>query len=235
MGYKPGTDESMIRHRPLKVYAFDPSRGRTLGNYMTINVEYEDVQPGPLGKYLHVIDYDATHDCYYLPIDLTDRKIMIQGGLDPNESDPRFHQQMVYAVVSETIRRFEFALGRKIVWAFERRVVEEYDERKPLREIRRHRTAHAAQADEAVGEGARAHRTEFTVAGRPLRETRIGAGLTTGMQRCIGVLLSVVDLTQPGCLGLAGFGSGIMPSFLPGVTWSWFTSERRARASEVIE
>ncbi|HEX5731504.1 MAG TPA: peptidase M4 [Blastocatellia bacterium] len=133
MGNKPGTDESTIRHRPLKVYAFDPSRGRTLGNYMTINVEYEDVQPGPLGKYVHVIDYDATHDCYYLPIDLTERKILIQGGIDPNESDPRFHQQMVYAVVSETIRRFEFALGRTIVWAFERRIHDEYDERKPLR------------------------------------------------------------------------------------------------------
>ncbi len=104
--------------RPLKAYAFDPTQGRTLGNYMTVNVKYEKLQPGPAGKYLAVIDYDATNKCYYRPIDLDDPAIMIGGGLDPAESDPQFHQQMVYAVASETIRRFELALGRPIRWSF---------------------------------------------------------------------------------------------------------------------
>lgn len=109
--------------RPLKAYAFDPTQGRALGNYMTVNVRYELLTPGPVGNYLAVIDYDATNKCYYHPIDLDDPAVLIRGGLDPAESDPRFHQQMVYAVASETIRRFEFALGRSIKWSFDRRRV----------------------------------------------------------------------------------------------------------------
>jgi len=106
--------------RPLKAYAFDPTRGRTLGNYMTIDVRYESLKPGPIGKYLSVIDYDATNKCYYRPVDLDDPGVLIRSGLDPAESDPQFHQQMVYAVASETIRRFEMALGRSIRWSFAR-------------------------------------------------------------------------------------------------------------------
>jgi hypothetical protein len=107
-------------HRPLKAYAFDPSRGRTLGNHMTIDVPYEKLEKGLSGKYLEVIDYDASNDCYYQPVDLNNPSVLIQGGLDPSESDPRFHQQMVYAVASKTISVFEFALGRKAKWGFNR-------------------------------------------------------------------------------------------------------------------
>ena len=102
--------------RPLRVYAFDPTAGRNLSNYMTINVRHERLTPGPIGKYLAVIDYDASNDCYYEPVDLDAPAVLIRGGLEPSESDPRFHQQMVYAVASETIRLFEFALGRKVKW-----------------------------------------------------------------------------------------------------------------------
>jgi len=108
-------------YRPLKVYAFDPSIGRNLGNYMTINVPYERLTTGPVGEYLAVIDYDATHDTYYEPVNLDDPEVLIRGGLDPSESDPRFHQQMVYAVASETIRRFRLALGRRPKWGFRER------------------------------------------------------------------------------------------------------------------
>jgi hypothetical protein len=106
--------------RPLKVYAFDPSRGRTLGNYMTVNVPYEKLENGLSGEYLQVIDYDASNKCYYQPVDLNNPSVLMQGGLEPSESDPRFHQQMVYAVASKTIKIFEFALGRKIKWGFNR-------------------------------------------------------------------------------------------------------------------
>jgi hypothetical protein len=105
-------------YRPLKVYAFDPTQGRNLGNYMTLNVPYEKLDPGPVGEYLAVIDYDASNERYYRPVNLDDPAVLLRGGLDPSESDPRFHQQMVYAVASETIRRFEFALGRKVRWGF---------------------------------------------------------------------------------------------------------------------
>ena len=38
----------------------------------------------------------------------------MQGGIDPAEGDPRFHQQMVYAVASRIIEIFDRALGRPI-------------------------------------------------------------------------------------------------------------------------
>lgn len=102
--------------RPLSVYAFDPSAGRLVGNYMTASVRYEAVQPGPVGERFAVIDYDGANKTFYQPIDLNDPRLLIRGGLAPSESDPRFHQQMVYAVASETLQRFEFALGRRIHW-----------------------------------------------------------------------------------------------------------------------
>jgi hypothetical protein len=113
-----GHTREMPPSRPLKVYAFDPTHGRNLGNYMTINVPYEKLTPGPVGEYLAVIDYDASNGCYYQPMDLDQPAVLVRGGLDPSESDPHFHQQMVYAVASETIRRFEFALGRRPRWGF---------------------------------------------------------------------------------------------------------------------
>ncbi len=49
--------------RPLRIFAFDPILGRTMGNYMTIKVPYEGLKPGPVSGYLEVIDYDATNKC----------------------------------------------------------------------------------------------------------------------------------------------------------------------------
>src|ERR1043166_2279769 len=106
--------------RPLKAYAFDPSQGRNLGNSMTVSIRHEPLLPGPIGKYLAVIDYDASNDRYYEPVDLNDPAVLVRGGLEPSESDPRFHQQMVYAIASETIARFEFALGRPVRWRWDR-------------------------------------------------------------------------------------------------------------------
>jgi hypothetical protein len=108
--------------RPLKVYAFDPGAGRFVGNYMTASVRYEKLEPGPVGNRFAVIDYDGTNKTFYKPIDLNDPKLLVGGGLAPSETDPRFHQQMVYAVASETLQRFEFALGRRIHWARVRKV-----------------------------------------------------------------------------------------------------------------
>jgi hypothetical protein len=102
--------------RPLNVYAFDPSLGKFVGNYMTASVRFEQLQPGPIGERFAVIDYDGTSKTFYTPIDLNDPKLMVAGGFPPNETDPRFHQQMVYAVASETLQRFEFALGRRVHW-----------------------------------------------------------------------------------------------------------------------
>lgn len=102
--------------RPLKAYAFDPSLGRFIGNEMTIEVKYEKLLPGPIGQKVAVIDYDGANKVFYKPVDLDDPGLLIRGGLSPSESDPRFHQQMVYAVVSETVQHYEMALGRRIRW-----------------------------------------------------------------------------------------------------------------------
>jgi hypothetical protein len=103
--------------RSLKVYALDPSAGNYIGNVMTVNVKWErNLKPGPIGAKIAVIDYDPPNDRYYPPIDLNDHRILACDGLNPSESDPRFHQQMVYAVASETIEKFEVALGRQIHW-----------------------------------------------------------------------------------------------------------------------
>jgi hypothetical protein len=108
--------------RPLKAYAFDPTQGRHLGNRMSMAVRYQELDPGPVVRDhntwdgIAVVDYDATHGVYYKPVDLDDPRILIRGGLDPIEADPRFHQQMVYAVVTDTIQHFEAALGRRIHW-----------------------------------------------------------------------------------------------------------------------
>jgi hypothetical protein len=88
---------------------------------MIINTPYEKLQRGPKGGHLQVIDYDASNECYYQAVDLEDPRILLINGLDPDESDPLFHQQMVYAVASETIMRFETSLGRSIKWSFAKR------------------------------------------------------------------------------------------------------------------
>jgi hypothetical protein len=77
----------------------------------------EGLKPGPIGEYLEVVDYDPASECFYDPLDLNDPHILAQDGLPPSEGDPRFHQQMVYAVAMTTIRNFEHALGRRALWA----------------------------------------------------------------------------------------------------------------------
>jgi hypothetical protein len=97
----------------LKIFAFDPSLRRSGGNLAVVEVVNEEhVGPGPEGRLVRVVDYNATEDVYYPPVNLDDPDILIQRGLDPSDSDPRFHQQMVYAVVMKVIENFERALGR---------------------------------------------------------------------------------------------------------------------------
>src|SRR5215213_5247410 len=81
--------------RPLRIFASDPMLGRTAGNRIAINVENEpELKAGPCGSRIRVIDYDATQRRYYAPVNLNEPGILMTGGLEPNESDPRFHQQM---------------------------------------------------------------------------------------------------------------------------------------------
>lgn len=116
-------------YRKLRGYAFDPSLSVHMDtaviNEITYKVEWEDaaaqggegLKPGPVGKYLEVVDYDPASGCFYEPINLNDPHLLAQDGLPPSEGNPQFHQQMVYAVAMTTIRNFEQALGRPALWA----------------------------------------------------------------------------------------------------------------------
>lgn len=114
--------------RRLRVFAFDPSLGLQLEsagiNEVQLAVPWErdekgrdTLEPGPVGEYVEVIDHDPASAAFYEPIDLNDPAIVAQDGLPPSESNPQFHQQMVYAVTMRTIRNFELALGRLALWS----------------------------------------------------------------------------------------------------------------------
>ena len=117
--------------RRLRVYALDPSVGKTLDslaiNETTLSVPWDDtsddnpsstpLQPGPVGEYLEVVDIDPASNKLYDPVDLNNNQLLTQDGWPPSEGNPQFHQQMVYAVAMTTIEHFEKALGRKVLWA----------------------------------------------------------------------------------------------------------------------
>ena len=109
----------------LRVFAFDPSVSSqfdTAGiGEITISVPWEkDLAPGPVGEYVEVVDADPASGVCYKPVDLNDPRILSQDGLAPSESNPQFHQQMVYAVAMATIGHFEQALGRVALWSSHR-------------------------------------------------------------------------------------------------------------------
>jgi subtilisin family serine protease len=114
--------------RRLRVYALDPSVAKSLAsvsvNQTVLSVPWDDLpltpeplRAGPVGEYLEVVDVDPASKRVYEPVDLNDKFVLAQDGMPPSEGDPKFHQQMVYAVGMTTIRHFERALGRRALWA----------------------------------------------------------------------------------------------------------------------
>lgn len=131
--------------RRLRVYAFDPqasTRMDTAGvNVATIKLPWERayeeaLQPGPVNDYLEVIDVDPVSGQFYEAVDLDNPYLLAQDGLAPSEGDPRFHQQMVFAVAMKTIRTFERALGRRVFWAPKKEVTPEGNIYKPVPKLR---------------------------------------------------------------------------------------------------
>lgn len=107
--------------RRLRIYAFDPSASLQLQtavvNAATVTLPWEELEPGPVGEYVEVVDVDPSSGGFYEPVDLDVRALLVQDGLPPSDGNPQFHQQMAYAVAMVTIRNFERALGRKVLWA----------------------------------------------------------------------------------------------------------------------
>jgi hypothetical protein len=112
--------------RRLRIFSFDPAlaaRYDLVGmSGVTIEIPWEDdLKPGPIGEYVEVVDIDPGSNAAYAPVDLNSPALLATDGLPPSESDPRFHQQMCYAVAMKTIEHFERALGRKALWSSHRR------------------------------------------------------------------------------------------------------------------
>ena len=107
--------------RRLRVFAFDPSLSTRLEtetiNELTLHIPWEQLDLGPVGEYIEVVDVDPASSCYYNPVDLNHPHLLAQDGLPPTESNPQFRQPMVYAVAMTTIREFERALGRVALWS----------------------------------------------------------------------------------------------------------------------
>jgi hypothetical protein len=117
-GAKPERPKPILpSRRLLRAYAFDPLSTRLSGDFLTIDIPFEtDLRPGPSGRLLQVVDYDAVRDLWYLPIDLNDPAVLAQSGMHPTESDPRTHQQVAYAVAMSVIERFERFGGFRFRW-----------------------------------------------------------------------------------------------------------------------
>ena len=118
--------------RRLRVLSFDPSLATRIEtstiNEITVEIPWEDLRPGPIGDCLEVVDVDHASGMFYHPVDLNEKYLLAQDGLPSSESNPQFHQQMVYAVAMTTIRQFERALGRVALWADRRGYVESGDQ-----------------------------------------------------------------------------------------------------------
>lgn len=109
--------------RVLRAFAFDPMSTRLTSRYLRVDVPFEtDLQPGPAGGLIEVVDYDPARRVWYRPVDLNDPFILAQQGMRPSESDPRTHQQIVYAVAMSVIERFERFGGRRFRWVGDERL-----------------------------------------------------------------------------------------------------------------
>src|SRR5262249_17370706 len=107
------------RIRRLRVVAQDPSvrrGGRIL--QAAVSFPYEDVEPGPTGHRVQVVDYDSTTGTFYEPAALP--------AVDPRRpltnaaivGDRALHVQTVSALVMRPLAGSEFALGRRVSWSF---------------------------------------------------------------------------------------------------------------------
>ena len=114
----PGPSGDAPRRRHLRTFAFDPMSTRLSGEFLTLSVPFElDLDAGTAkASCSQVVDYDPVRKVGMQLVDLNDTFVLAQDGLRPAEGDPRSHQQIVYAVASSVIERFERYLGRRFRW-----------------------------------------------------------------------------------------------------------------------
>src|SRR5262245_40425326 len=134
-------DQRQPEFRHLRIYAIDPMVSRAPAHQATVQIRFEQLEllwrarrgaipskkkdPVSLaGSRVEVVDVDAAAPTpiWFKPVNLDDANIAMQHGLEPAESDPQFHQQMVYAVAMRTLEQFDRALGRVVYFRGRRRL-----------------------------------------------------------------------------------------------------------------
>lgn len=86
-----------------------------------VDIPAEELLPGPCGYRVNVVDYDASANLLYSPLELGSALVAEDDPYAEKSDkellgDPRFHAQNAYAIVMRILARFEFALGRRIPW-----------------------------------------------------------------------------------------------------------------------
>jgi hypothetical protein len=112
--------------RKLTIFAQDPSI-RIGGKIVRARVEIpnEELQAGPRGYRVQVVDYDSSTDTLYRTVPLPPNRSdglpddsFVSMSDDELLASPDFHAMNAYAIVMRTLARFEFALGRRVAWGF---------------------------------------------------------------------------------------------------------------------
>src|SRR5687768_10801502 len=108
--YRRKLDDPVLR--VLRVYTQDPGTSKSDGAVAEVELPWEPVGPGPSGHVFVVRDIHKPTGQIWQPVDLDDFRIAVDRGLAPSTTNPRFAQQMTYAVAMSTYERFRVALGR---------------------------------------------------------------------------------------------------------------------------
>jgi len=108
-----------MQKRQFEIVAQDPSVRRN-GKVLTakINLPWEDLDAGPMGYAVYVVDYDASAATMYQPavLDSNIEAVEAPSTLTELRENSTYHAMNVYAIVMRTLLRFEFALGRRVGW-----------------------------------------------------------------------------------------------------------------------
>ena len=124
------------RYYSMRILAQDPSVLARDDNPLIADVDVpsDRIEAGPRGHRIRIIDYDSSKGVFTPPAPVDDDgasipgwgyadpfadKMYTRGFLTSDAALARqFRCQNVYAIVSRTLARFEFALGRRIPWGF---------------------------------------------------------------------------------------------------------------------
>ena len=108
-----------MQKRQFEIIAQDPSVRRD-GKVLTAKVAlpWEDLDQGPMGYAIYVVDYDASSANMYQPavLSLETATVEAPSTLTALRQDSAYHALNAYAIVMRTLLRFEFALGRRVGW-----------------------------------------------------------------------------------------------------------------------